>query len=256
MWIDSHCHVPYPDIGLEVLDDARAAGVSRLITVGTDAEQSSRAAAVARQHEGVWSTVGLHPHEADTGLDGILAVLDEVGDEVVAIGECGLDYYYDHSDRAAQRAAFAAQIGLAKEHDLALVIHTRDAWPDTFDVLAAEGPPSRTVLHCFTGGPDEARRCLDLGAWLSFSGIVSFKNAADVRAAAAIAPLDRVLVETDAPFLAPVPHRGKTNTPAWVPVVGAALADAMGRPVQDIEAATWANASLAFRLPPLEAVRP
>jgi TatD DNase family protein len=249
MWTDSHCHVPYPDIGLEVFDAAREAGVTRMITVGTDAEQSARAAAVARQTDGVWATVGLHPHEADTGIDGIVAVLDGVGDEVVAIGECGLDYYYDHSDRGAQRAAFAAQVELAHERDLALVIHTRDAWEDTFDVLAAEGVPERTVLHCFTGGPDEARRCLDLGMWVSFSGIVSFKNAADVRAAAALVPLDRVLVETDAPFLAPVPYRGKTNTPALVTVVGAALAAAMERPVEEVERATWENAAAAFRLP-------
>ena len=116
----------------------------------------------------------------------------------------------------AQRDAFAAQVELARRHDLTLVVHSRDAWDDTLDVLRAAGPPERTVLHCFTGGPDEARRCLDLGAYLSFSGIVTFKGAQDVRDAAALCPLDRLLVETDAPFLAPVPHRGKQNRPAWV----------------------------------------
>ena len=124
------------------------------------------------------------------------------------MGECGLDYYYEHSPRDAQRRAFAEQIALAGDHDLALVIHTRDAWPETFDILGAEGVPERTVFHCFTGGPEEARRCLDLGAWLSFSGIVTFKAAADLREAAALCPLDRMLVETDSPYLAPVPHRG------------------------------------------------
>src|SRR5690606_24501866 len=119
--------------------------------------------------------------------------------------------YYEHSPRAAQIPVFVEQIALAKAHDLALVIHTRDAWDDTFDVLAAEGMPERTVFHCFTGGPEEARRCLDLGAMLSFSGIITFKTAHDLRAAAAICPLDRILVETDAPYLAPAPHRGKPN---------------------------------------------
>jgi TatD DNase family protein len=250
MWADSHCHVPYEGVGLDVIDDARAAGVTRLITVGTDAAQSAQAAEVARTHDGVWATVGLHPHEADAGLDAVVDVLDTVGPEVVAVGECGLDYYYDHSDRAAQRQVFAAQIDLATEHDLALVVHTRDAWADTFDILATVGVPSRTVFHCFTGGPDEARRCLDLGAWLSFSGIVTFKTASDVRAAAALCPLDRVLVETDSPYLAPVPHRGKPNRPALVTLVGAALATAMGRPLGDVEAATWANTAEAFRLDP------
>lgn len=250
MWTDSHCHVPYEGVGLDVIDDARAAGVTRLVTVGTDAAQSARAAQVARDHDGVWATVGLHPHEADAGLDAVVEVLDASGAEVVAVGECGLDYYYDHADRSAQRNAFAAQIALAIERDLALVIHTRDAWADTFAILAAVGVPPRTVFHCFTGGPDEARRCLDLGGWLSFSGIVSFKTADDVRAAAALCPIDRVLVETDSPYLAPVPHRGQPNRPALVPLVGAALAAAMGRPVVDVEAATWANTAAAFHLEP------
>ncbi|MDQ2727366.1 MAG: TatD family hydrolase [Actinomycetota bacterium] len=242
--------MPYEGVGLDVIDDARAAGVTRLVTVGTDAAQSARAAQVARDHDGVWATVGLHPHEADAGLDAVVEVLDATGPEVVAVGECGLDYFYDHADRSAQRHMFAAQIALAIERDLALVIHTRDAWTDTFDILAGTGVPPRTVFHCFTGGPDEARRCLDLGAWLSFSGIVSFKTADDVRAAAALCPLDRVLVETDSPYLAPVPHRGQPNRPALVTIVGAAVATAMGRPVADIEAATWANTAAAFRLDP------
>src|SRR5205814_7433827 len=129
---------------------------------------------------------------------------------------------------AVQRDVFAAQVALARERDLALVVHTREAWDDTFDVLSAGDPPERWVLHCFTGGPDEARRGLDLGAHVSFSGIVTSKNADDVRAAAALCPLERLLVETDAPYLAPVPHRGQPNRPAWVPVVGAAVAAARG----------------------------
>lgn len=249
MWADSHCHLPYE--GLEDvaahLAAAREAGVGRMISVGTDAAQSAAAVAVATVHDGVWATVGLHPHDATDGVDTIVPLLDGRG-EIVAIGECGLDYHYEHSPRDVQRDAFAAQIRLAHDHDLALVIHTREAWADTWDVLGSEGVPERTVFHCFTGGPDEARRCLDLGASLSFSGIVTFKTADDVRAAAQLCPLDRLLVETDAPYLAPVPHRGRTNTPAFVPLVGAAVAAAKGVAVEEIEAATWNNTGVIFRL--------
>ncbi|TMK85376.1 MAG: TatD family deoxyribonuclease, partial [Actinobacteria bacterium] len=140
------------------------------------------------------------------------------------------------------------QIALALERELALVIHTREAWDDTFDILGSEGVPPRTVLHCFTGGPDEARRGLDAGACLSFSGIVTFKNADDVRAAAALCPLDRLLVETDAPFLAPVPHRGQPNRPAWVKLVGEAIAAVTNVSVAEIEGATWANTARVFGL--------
>ena len=248
MWGDSHCHLPYP--GLEDVDGhlaaAREAGVGRFISVGTDAAQSAAAIEVAGRHADVWATVGLHPHDASEGVDSIVGLLDEA--RVVGVGECGLDYHYDHSPRDVQRAAFAAQIGLAHDRGLALVIHTREAWDDTWSVLAAEGVPERTVFHCFTGGADEARRCLDLGASLSFSGIVSFKTAGDVREAAALCPLDRLLVETDAPYLAPVPHRGKTNTPAFVPLVGAVVAEVKGVDPGVVEAATWANLCSVFGL--------
>jgi TatD DNase family protein len=238
--------VPYEGIGVEVIADARAAGVERLITVGTDAAQSRAAIDVAAAHDGVWATVGLHPHDASNGVDSIVPLLDAPG--VVAVGECGLDYHYDHSPRPQQRDAFAAQIGLAHERRLALVIHTREAWDDTFAILAAEGVPDRTVFHCFTGGAEEARRALDLGARLSFSGIVTFKTADDVRAAAALCPLDRLLVETDAPYLAPVPHRGTRNTPAWLPAVGAGVAAVKGVDVDALADATWTNTERVFRL--------
>ena len=161
---------------------------------------------------------------------------------VVAIGECGLDHHYDHSPGPAQAEAFRVQIRLAHELDRTLVIHTREAWDETFAILDDEGVPSRTVFHCFTGGPDEARACLDRGAALSFSGIVTFKTADDVRAAAAITPSDRMLVETDSPYLAPVPHRGQPNRPAWVAVVGAGLAAARAESVRTVADATRANA--------------
>ncbi len=246
MWTDSHCHLAPGAEGAAAVAEASAAGVTRLINVGTDAAVSRTAVEVARHHEGVWATVGVHPHDASGGLDGIAELLGE--SEVVAVGECGLDYHYDHSPRPAQRRVFAAQIGLAQAHDLALVLHTRDAWDDTFAILAAEGTPARTVFHCFTGGPAEAERALATGAVLSFSGIVTFKGATAVRRAAAGCPLDRLMVETDSPYLAPPPHRGQANRPAWVPLVGAAVAEAKEVPLATVEEASWATAARLFGL--------
>ena len=255
MWTDSHCHIgddwrgDYSSLDTDVVADALAAGVGRMITIGTDAEHSAAALAVARRHPQVWATIGLHPHEASHGTAGVAELLAAADPKVVGVGECGLDYFYEHSPRDAQRKAFAEQIALAHERDLTLVIHTRDAWDDTFDILAAEGCPPRWVVHCFSGGPTEARRALDMGAYLSFSGIVTFKKAADVREAATVCPADRLLVETDSPYLAPVPNRGKANRPGWVPLVGAAVAELRGMDVADVERVTWDNATAAFRLP-------
>jgi len=230
-----------------VVDDAVSVGVERLITVGCDLAQSAAYVAVARQHPGrVWATAGVHPHEARHGVDGLDALL--AGGDVIAVGECGLDFHYDHSPRPAQREVFAAQIGLALVHGLPLVVHTREAWSETFDILEAEGVPEATVFHCFTGGPTEARRCLDLGGHLSFSGIVSFPSATEVREAAALCPADRLLVETDSPYLAPVPHRGQQNRPAWVPAVGEALAAARGEPLEAVAEATWVTAERVYDL--------
>ena len=201
----------------------------------------------------VWATVGLHPHDAVDGVDGLDALLaaelaaDPTVDRVVVgIGECGLDYHYDHSPRPVQREAFALQIELARRHGLALVVHTREAWDDTLDLLAADGVPDRTIIHCFTGGPDEARRCLDLGASLSFSGVVTFKNADDVREAAALCPLDRLLVETDSPVPDPGAPPGTPNEPSRVPLVGAAIAQVKGVETAEVAAVTTANARRAF----------
>jgi len=250
-WIDDHCHLDLTaekgPSAEEAVAAAREAGVERLITVGTDVASSRVAIEVARGFDDVWATAGVHPHDAKDGWEGLEALLAEP--EVVAGGECGLDYHYDHSPRTEQHASFVAQIALAHAHDLALVVHTREAWEDTFAILAAEGVPERTVIHCFTGGPDEARRCLELGAHLSFSGIVTFKGAPEVREAVALCPLDRLLVETDSPFLAPVPHRGRPNQPANVTLVGHSVAEVLGVPVGDVAAATWANAARVYGLP-------
>jgi TatD DNase family protein len=250
VWTDSHCHLTYEGVAASAVADAAAAGVTRLVTIGTDAASSAAAVAAASSFDCVYATVGLHPHEAVYGTSTLAPLLEPPDPKVVAIGECGLDYYYEHSPREAQREAFAAQIGLARDLDLALVVHTRDAWDETFDILTSGPMPDRWIVHCFSGGPDEARTALDLGASLSFSGILTFKKADDIRAAAALAPLDRVLVETDAPFLAPVPHRGKPNQPAYVTLVGTALAAAKGLPVDEVEQATWANTEAVFRLHP------
>lgn len=274
-WFDSHCHVQEEyvsgrasgdsdeaggpagaaEVGA-VLARAAGAGVDRLICVGTGAATSEQALGVARETAWTqsapraWATVGLHPHEAVDGVDDVAALLARaVGEDdgaVVAVGECGLDYYYEHSPRDAQRAAFAAQIALAHAYGLALVIHARDAWDDLFDVLAAEGVPERAVLHCFTGGIEEIDRCLRAGMYVSFSGIITFKNAADVRAAAARCPLERLLVETDSPFLAPVPHRGRTNEPSYLPLVGEAVAAVKGCSVDEVREHTGLSTAMLF----------
>jgi TatD DNase family protein len=244
---DSHCHLPSAG-GDAAIADARSEGVARLITIGTDAAESAAAIAVAERHDDVWATVGVHPHEARYGVDGIRALLgDDRSRKVVAVGECGLDYHYDHSPRDEQRVVFAEQIELAHRLDLALVVHTREAWDDTFAILDECGVPARTVFHCFTGGAEEAGRCLDRGAFVSFSGIVSFPKATDVREAAAIVPDDRLLIETDAPYLAPVPHRGRPNRPALLPSVATAVASARRVAVEQVAASTWSAADLAFR---------
>lgn len=248
-FFDSHCHVHderMPGGPAAAVEAARAARVSGMVTVGCDRETSRAAIAVAAEHDDVWATVGLHPHDAVDGVDTVVDLIDHP--DVVAVGEAGLDYYYEHSPRDVQQAAFAAQIQLAHEHKLPLVIHTRDAWNDTFDVLAAEGVPEQTIFHCFTGGPDEARRCLDVGGFVSFSGIVTFKSAADVQAAAQLVPLDQMLIETDAPYLAPVPYRGKTNQPAWVGFTAQHIADLRDTPIGLVATATSSNAERAFPL--------
>ena len=253
-WIDSHCHLHddrIPGGADAAVQAARLAGVSTMIAVGCDAATSLAAIAVAERFDGVWATVGLHPHDAKNGVASILesGLFDHP--KVIAVGECGLDYHYDHSPRDVQRAAFISQIQLAHELDLPLVVHTREAWPDTFEILDAEGLPTRTIFHCFTGGPDEAAACLARGAYVSFSGIVTFKTAVELQAAARLCPLDRMLVETDSPYLAPLPHRGKPNQPANVALVGAFIAGLRGVPDHTVAAATSAAARLAFpRLAP------
>jgi TatD DNase family protein len=246
-WIDSHCHIHderIPDGPDGAVAAAAEMGVDILVTVGCDRATSLAAIEVAARHPNVFATVGVHPHEATHGTDSIADLLDTPG--IVAIGEAGLDYYYEHSPRDQQRQVFAEHIRLANEHDLTLVIHTRDAWDETFEILDSEGIPDRTIFHCFTGGPDAAARGLERNIFLSFSGIVTFNSAREVQEAAQLCPANKLLIETDSPYLAPVPHRGKKNRPAWVPYTGQFLADLRDEPVAQFAAATVAATHAAF----------
>jgi TatD DNase family protein len=221
--IDSHCHLNYDGLAErrdEVLANARAAGVTGFLNISTRQSEWDAVIAVAEVNADVWATVGVHPHEADAHPDlGAQALVDATSHpSVIAIGECGLDYYYDKSDRAAQRDRFGAHIQAARATGLPLVVHTRDAEQDTAEILerAVNAGGVRGVLHCFTGSAALARKALDLGFFISLSGIVTFKNARDLQETAKFIPDDRLLVETDSPFLAPVPHRGHTCEPAFV----------------------------------------
>jgi TatD DNase family protein len=259
-WTDAHCHLQDQFLADDVdhrhelaatLERAVAAGVDRVVIIGTDLRTSREALSIASSLESpveLFATVGLHPHEAVAGTDPIGGLARGGGTKLVGIGECGLDYYYEHSPRAVQLTAFAEQVRLAHELDLALVIHARDAWDDLFDVLRDEGVPPRTVIHCFTGGPTEAARCLEMGCDISIAGVVTFKNAEELREALRVVPLSRLHVETDSPFLAPVPLRGRTNEPANVAVVGNFVAGVLGLGADELRAATAANSARLFAL--------
>lgn len=259
-WTDAHCHLQdeylatdfkSPVTLSDALTNAQRDGVSRVVVIGTDAESSAAALRVSETPSDVeiYATVGLHPHDASKSLDGVAELARRGHPRLVGIGECGLDYYYEHSPRTAQRERFAEQIALAHELDLALVIHTRDAFDDLYDILRAEGVPARTVIHCFTGNSDDARGCLDLGCDISISGVVTFKNSGELREAVKIVPLDRLHVETDSPFLAPVPHRGTANQPAMVRLVGEYVAALRGDDISVLREQTARNSARLFALP-------
>jgi TatD DNase family protein len=220
---DSHCHIDMPQFDedrIAVLERARSAGVERLLVVGcADAEAGHRRALRVAGELGLPASAGVHPHDAKRADDMLLAEIAELGRSraVVAIGEIGLDFYYDNSPRDEQREVFRRQVRLARQVGLPVIVHTRDADSETAEILEGEGAGEvGGVIHCFTGGDELARRALDLGFHISFSGIVTFPRAEGIREVARTMPLDRLLVETDAPFLAPVPHRGKRNEPAFV----------------------------------------
>jgi TatD DNase family protein len=246
--IDSHCHLNYEGLVErqdEVLENARKRGVTGFLNISTRQREWSDIIGVAERQPDVWASVGVHPHEADSHPDLGAAVLVEGADHprVIAIGECGLDYYYDKSDRQAQRERFQAHIEAARQTGLPLVVHTRDAEGDTAEILAdavREGGVAG-VLHCFTGSAELAKKALDLGFFISLSGIVTFKNAEDLQHTARKLPLDSLLVETDSPFLAPVPHRGKKCEPAFVADTASFVAELRGEDPEELAEATTEN---------------
>jgi TatD DNase family protein len=252
MYFDSHCHLTdsrFLDEATAVLDRARAAGVTELVTVASDEEDAVRAIRLAREL-GVHATAGIHPHSAGTRPAGAFAkVRDLVTDpRVVAVGETGLDYYYDNSPRAAQRQSFARHLELAAETGLPVVVHSRDADDDTGAMVREAATAVTGVLHCFAGGRSLFETGVEAGWYISFSGLITFPSY-DTRDLVAATPADRILVETDAPYLAPVPHRGRRNEPAWVVDVARAAAELRGEALEDLAARTAANARVFYGLP-------
>lgn len=248
MLIDSHCHLEYEGLVEDqggVLDRARSAGIRGFLNISTRRSEWERVVATAERHTDVWASVGIHPHEADQHADlGQGALLEAAKHpKVVGIGETGLDYYYDKSDREVQQALFRTHISVARETGLPLIIHTRDAEDDTFRILDDEmgkgGFPA--LIHCFTASANFGRKVLDLGLSISISGIVTFKNAQDLQAVVATIPDDRILMETDSPFLAPVPHRGKRCEPAYTADTARFVADLRGTSIEELGAATTRN---------------
>jgi TatD DNase family protein len=248
MFADSHCHLDYKGLGerqQEVLANARARGVEVMLNIATRESEWDQVLGTAEREPDVWATVGIHPHEADQHPDvGTARLIARAQhSRVVGIGETGLDYYYDKSDRDRQQVSFRAHIAAARETQLPIVVHTREAEADTAAILREEMEQGAFpgVIHCFTASDAFADIALDLGFYISISGIVTFKNARDLQATATRLPIDRVLIETDAPFLAPVPHRGKTGEPAFVADTASFLAGLRGESVEELAAATARN---------------
>jgi len=248
MFVDSHCHLNYEGLVEDqgaVLARARAAGVGGFLNISTRQSEWRDVVATAERETDVWATVGIHPHEADRHADLGASVLLEATRalRVVGIGETGLDFHYDRSDRTAQRDLFRMHIGVARETGLPLVIHTREAEADTLAILADEMAQGSfpALIHCFTSSADFGRKVLDLGMSISISGIVTFKSAAQLQEFAREVPQERLLVETDSPFLAPVPHRGRTCEPAYVRDTARFVAELRGETVEDLAAYTTNN---------------
>jgi TatD DNase family protein len=248
MLVDHHCHLDFPEFAPDldsIVARAGAAGVHTIVTISTRIRRFDQVRAIAEAYPDVWCTVGTHPHQADEerGIETAEIVRLSRHDKVVGIGEAGLDYYYKHGTPAAQAEGFRRHIAAARETGLPLEIHTRDADADTQAILADEHAKGAfpAILHCFTGGRELALRAVDMGLYVSFSGVASFKKAEALRAIACEVPLDRILVETDAPFLAPEPFRGKTNEPAYVVHTARAIAAARGLTFDEFARATTDN---------------
>ena len=248
MLVDSHCHLNYKGLveqEADVLARARSNGVSAMLNISTRESEWDDVIGLAERESDVWASVGIHPHEADghTGIDATKLIERAHSSRVIGIGETGLDYYYDKSDRVQQRSSFREHIVAARETGLPIIVHTRDAEDDTAQILSEEMRLGTYtgVIHCFTASANFARTALDLGFYISLSGIVTFKNAADIQGVAKWLPADRILVETDAPFLAPVPHRGKTGEPGFVADTARFIADLRGEGEDALAAQTTTN---------------
>ena len=256
MLIDTHCHLTdakFDDDRPAVIERARAAGVERFVVIGAngDFSHNEKAVALAQEVPGVFVVVGVHPHDAKTITDATYVRLRELArrPKVIGLGETGLDFYYDNSPREEQRTHFRNFVHLAHELDLPLSMHVRDAYGEATEILRTEGASKiRGVMHCFTGAKAEAQALLDLGLYLSFSGIVTFKSADDLRAVVHAAPLDRLLIETDCPLLAPVPYRGKRNEPAYVVQVAQTIAAVKKLTFEEVAVATRRNTEALFHL--------
>lgn len=254
MIVDSHAHLDFPDFAPDrdaVIRRAGEAGVSAIINIGIDLRTSRVAVDLAEKYPGVYASVGLHPHEAARGGEEVFRALAELArhPKVVAVGETGLDYHYDRPPKAVQQEAFRRQIALAAEAGLPVIVHAREAWDDVLDILRKEGSGLQGgVMHCFSGDMAVAEECLALGFHISFAGPVTFRNARVAKEVARAVPLERLLVETDCPFLSPHPHRGERNEPARVTLVIAEIARLRGLDFSAVAAATGANARRLFRL--------
>ncbi|MFI6817293.1 TatD family hydrolase [Nonomuraea sp. NPDC050328] len=231
-----------------IVADAQAAGVARLVTIGYDLPSSRWNADVAEVHRDVYAGVAIHPNEAFAATPEVLTEIEELArlPKVRAVGETGLDYYRDWASKDDQHASFRAHIEIAKRTGKALVIHDRDAHDDVLAVLKAEQPPEVVIFHSYSGDADMARQCAEAGYFMSFSGPVTYKNAGSLREAAAVAPLELILVETDSPYLPPVPYRGKPNTPAYLPLIASCLAEVKGTSVEELGEAVNTNGITAF----------
>jgi TatD DNase family protein len=249
--IDTHAHLNMLKNPQAALDAARAASVKQIITVGIDLDSSQAAAAFARDNDDVFYTVGLHPHDSEAASEGLWPQLTGLAQKgAVAWGECGLDYFRDYAPHDLQKAAFAKQIELAHQVKLPLVIHSRDAHDDSLAMLKEQKAAEvGGVFHCFGGDEAVAREVLDLGYLISIPGTISFPKNQQLRDLVKLVPLDMLLIETDCPFLAPVPKRGRENQPAYLPHTLAVLAAALGKPAEEVAKATTANARRLFKLP-------
>ena len=250
-WVDTHCHLEKSEEPLEnIISKSKKLDVSKFITIGTEHDSNQNVDQITQSNDDIYGTVGFHPHDASEyqqiHADWIIQAIEK-NSKIVAVGECGLDYFYEYSDKTSQKSAFAAQLEIANQLNIPVVIHTRNAEQDTIDIIEAMPPNQlKGVFHCFTSSLDLAKYALKKGFYLSFNGICTFPKSEDVRAILKYTPRDRILLETDSPFLAPVPHRGKTNFPGYVSIVGEYVAKFLNLAPKELAQVTEQNTKTLF----------